>query len=422
MNRKKLAILLITVSLILSGCKPSGGDDLYNYSTTERSDTQTVTADNTEESTSATPDDTENTTPDAEDTSDTEESTSDSEETDESSKESESESEEETTTSASETTTTAETTTTTTAATAATTTAATTTTTAATTTTTTTAATTTQAVSAEPSPPTIYATTADGVLTSVTEKAIIDYSHTSDGYVMAKYTGGASKVKVQITYPNGGNYSYDLNTYGNYEAYPLTGGNGSYTVLVAENVSGTAYAAAASCSINVSIANSTAPYLRPSHMVSFSYGDVPVTKASQVCAGASTTLQKVERIYDWVVQNVNYDHAFAATVTSGYVASPAKIINEKKGICYDYAVGIAAMLRSQGIPTQVVFGNVTNVGYHAWVNVYTPESGWVCGVIYFDGTSWRRMDPTIASSNRNNNAIYDFINNNSNYYSIEKLY
>ena len=425
MNRKKLAVLLITVSLILSGCKPGGGDDLYNYSTPEpeRSDAQTVTADNTEESTSATPDDTENTTPDDEDTSDTEESISDSEETEESGKESESEEETTTSTRASTTTTTtADTTTTTTVATTTTTTAATTTTTAATTTTTTTAATTTQPVNAEPSPPTIYATTADGALASVTEKAVIDYSHTSDGYVMAKYTGSSSKVKVQISYPNGGTYSYDLNAYGNYEAYPLTGGNGSYTVLVAENVSGTAYAAAASCSINVNIANSTAPYLRPSHMVSFSYGDVPVTKASQVCAGASTTLQKIERIYDWVVQNVNYDHAFAATVTSGYVANPAKIINEKKGICYDYAVGIAAMLRSQGIPTQVVFGNVTNVGYHAWVNVYTPESGWVCGVIYFDGTSWRRMDPTIASSNRNNNAIYDFINNNNYYYSIEKLY
>ena len=239
---------------------------------------------------------------------------------------------------------------------------------------------------------------------------------------MAKYTGSASKVKVQITYPNGGNYSYDLNAYGNYEAYPLTGGNGSYTVMVAENVSGNAYAVAASCAINVNISNATAPYLRPSHMVSFSSGDVPVTKASQLCAGTTTTLQKIERIYDWVVQNVNYDYAFAATVTSGYVASPAKIINEKKGICYDYAVGIAAMLRSQGIPTQVVFGNVANIGYHAWVNVYIPESGWVCGVIYFDGSSWKRMDATLASSNRNNNAIYDFINNNGNYYSIERLY
>ena len=421
MNRKKLAILLIAVSLILSGCKPGGGDDLPSGTVTANNEGETsVSTPKITEKTTITVKDTEDTTDNAQDTEDSEK-TSETEETTEETEETEkteesgeeSETEEDTTTS-----TRAVTTTTTTTA------ATTTTTTAATTTTTTTAATTTttQAVNAEPSPPTIYATTADGILTATTSQATIDYSHTSDGYVMAKYTGGSSKVKVQITYPNGGNYSYDLNAYGNYEAFPLTGGNGSYTVLVAENVSGNAYAAAASCVISVNISSSTAPYLRPSHMVNFSYGDVSVTKASQLCAGTTTTLQKIERIYDWVVQNVNYDYAFAATVTNGYVASPAKIINERKGICYDYAVGIAAMLRSQGIPTQVVFGNVANIGYHAWVNVYTPESGWVYGVIYFDGTSWKRMDATLASSNRNNNAIYDFINNNSNYYSIEKLY
>ena len=353
------------------------------------------------------------------DTEETEESASDSKETEDTDKSGEaSESEEDTAPTQSAATTSATATTTTTTAATTTTTAATTTTTAATTT--------TPPISAEPSPPTIYPTTADGRLASSTTLATIDYSNTSDGYIMAKYTGSQSKVKVQITYPSGGNYSYDLNTNGTYEAFPLTGGNGSYSVLVAENVSGNSYASVASCNISVSISNSTAPYLRPSHMVDFKNGDAAVTKASQVCGGAATTLQKIERIYSWVVENVNYDNDLAdkvrnKTVTS-YLANPTKIINEKKGICYDYAVGIAAMLRSQNIPAQVVFGDVASVGYHAWVNVYTPETGWVYGAIYFDGSSWKRVDATLAASNRSNNAIYDFINNNSNYYNIKYLY
>ena len=413
---KKLSVLLIVAALILSGCNFSGGDHIPEYTTTGTSESQASAGEDTVETTSAEPDDTVET---VSDTEETEESASDSKETEDTDKSGEaSESEEDTAPTQSVATTSATATTTTTTAATTTTTAATTTTTAATTT--------TPPISAEPSPPTIYPTTADGRLASSTTLATIDYSNTSDGYIMAKYTGSQSKVKVQITYPSGGNYSYDLNTNGTYEAFPLTGGNGSYSVLVAENVSGNSYASVASCNISVSISNSTAPYLRPSHMVDFKNGDAAVTKASQVCGGAATTLQKIERIYSWVVENVNYDNDLAdkvrnKTVTS-YLANPTKIINEKKGICYDYAVGIAAMLRSQNIPAQVVFGDVASVGYHAWVNVYTPETGWVYGAIYFDGSSWKRVDATLAASNRSNNAIYDFINNNSNYYNIKYLY
>lgn len=242
---------------------------------------------------------------------------------------------------------------------------------------------------------------------------------------MAKYTGKISKVKVLIHYPDGTQYSYDLNTKGNYEAFPLTGGNGSYTVGVYENVSGNSYAEAASCVIKVSLSSSTAPYLRPSQYVNYSKGDAAVTLASKLCAGTATTLQKIERIYSWVVENVTYDNALADDVrnkkVTNYLASPAKIINEKKGICYDYAVGIAAMLRSQNIPTQVVFGNVKGVGYHAWINIYTPETGWVYGAIYFDGSGWRRMDPTFAASSKSSNSIMTFIDTNSNY-TAQKLY
>ena len=431
MNRKKLVVLLITACLFLSGCNFGGGDDLPGYTTSDSSSSQTVAT----EETSSVPTETEDiTTPDAKDTEDTEDTEDTTSETADSDAVSEETSDsEDTTTSVSETTsetttvTTPENTTTTSAVTTTTTTVVTTTTTTAATTTTTKATTTTtaQPANADPSPSVIYATTADGKLTSSTSKATIDYSNTSDGYVMAKYTGSVSKVKVLIYYPDGTQYSYDLNAKGNYEAFPLTGGNGSYTVGVYENVSGTSYAEAASCVIKVSLSSSIAPYLRPSQYVYFSKGDSVVTFASQLCAGTTTTLQKIERIYGWVVENVTYDNALANDVknkkVTSYLASPTKIINQKKGICYDYAVGIAAMLRSQGIPTQVVFGNVKDVGYHAWINVYTSETGWVYGAIYFDGKNWRRMDPTFASSSKSSNAIMKFIDTSSNY-SAQKLY
>jgi hypothetical protein len=50
--------------------------------------------------------------------------------------------------------------------------------------------------------------------------------------------------------------------------------------------------------------------------------------------------------------------------------------------------------------------------YHAWISVWTPETGWINNVIQFDGTDWRMMDPTLASSNSANK---DVIGNGTNY-------
>ena len=36
--------------------------------------------------------------------------------------------------------------------------------------------------------------------------------------------------------------------------------------------------------------------------------------------------------------------------------------------------------------------------YHAWVNVYIDNVGWIDNFIYFDGHDWSLMDPTFASS------------------------
>ena len=36
--------------------------------------------------------------------------------------------------------------------------------------------------------------------------------------------------------------------------------------------------------------------------------------------------------------------------------------------------------------------------YHAWISVWSQETGWIDGAIYFNGTNWQRMDPTFAAS------------------------
>ena len=66
----------------------------------------------------------------------------------------------------------------------------------------------------------------------------LDASHTENGYLMLCYNGKVSKVKLQITTPDGTVYTYTLNpdSYGSYETFPLSGSNGTYQADLYENV------------------------------------------------------------------------------------------------------------------------------------------------------------------------------------------
>ena len=83
-------------------------------------------------------------------------------------------------------------------------------------------------------------------------------------------------------------------------------------------------------------------------------------------------------------------------------------------ICFDYASLTAAMLRSQGIPARLEIGYAGSV-YHAWISVYTEETGWIDRLIEFTGDAWTRMDPTLSSGNDNSDAVLKYIGDGSNY-------
>ena len=71
-------------------------------------------------------------------------------------------------------------------------------------------------------------------------------------------------------------------------------------------------------------------------------------------------MEVIQQIYAWIVDNVSYDQAKVDFVqkNTGYLPNVDQILQEKKGICYDYAALAAAMLRANGIPCQLIMGNV----------------------------------------------------------------
>ncbi|MBE6033107.1 transglutaminase-like domain-containing protein [Aminipila sp.] len=242
----------------------------------------------------------------------------------------------------------------------------------------------------------------------------VDASNTSQGYVMVKYSGKNQKIKIQITKSSGTTYTYNLNARNAYEVFPLTEGNGSYTLKVFENLSGTKYSQAFSKDINVKLKNQYLPFLYPNQYVNFTANSTTVKKGIEVTKSTTDDLKKVELIYNYTVDALTYDTAKAASVQSGYLPDVDAVLASKKGICFDYASVMATMLRSQNIPCKLVVGYTGNV-YHAWINVYTPESGWIDGMIFFDGQKWQLMDPTFASSGKKSESIMKYIGNASNY-------
>jgi hypothetical protein len=83
-----------------------------------------------------------------------------------------------------------------------------------------------------------------------------------------------------------------------------------------------------------------------------------------------------------------------------------EILKSNKGICFDYASLMAAMLRSLDIPAKLVTGYSSKLSvFHAWNEVYTEETGWMkLNEMYFDGFEWKLMDSTIASSGKQSNS------------------
>jgi hypothetical protein len=247
------------------------------------------------------------------------------------------------------------------------------------------------------------------------DKAVIDTSNLAEGYVIVKYIGGRSiPIKLQITKSGGATYTYDLSSSGAAEIFPLSEGDGEYTVNVFENVQGNKYALAYGHTLSLKLRDSSLPFMYTNQYVNYSPGSAAVQEAASLAAGGANDFQKLEKIYDFVVKNFTYDYELAKNPPTGYIPNLDAVLAAKKGICFDYASLACAMLRSQGIPSKLVIG-YAGTAYHAWINVFVENVGWIEKVIYFDGEKFTLLDPTFASSANSSPEVYKYIGDGTNY-------
>lgn len=216
---------------------------------------------------------------------------------------------------------------------------------------------------------------ATGVRVLEKNGAYMDASNASQGYLMARFEKSDIPHKIGISTAEA-TYYYTLPEDGSFIVCPLQMGDGAYTVQVYEHVSGTKYSPLCKWPLDVALDDAKLPYLYPNQFVNYDAASAAVRVSFTQSAGAKNDRTKAEQLYAYVARAIDYDYDKAATVQDGYLPAPDRTLEEKKGICFDYAALLATMLRVQNIPARLQMGQLSpdNV-YHAW-NLVCIENEW----------------------------------------------
>ena len=263
--------------------------------------------------------------------------------------------------------------------------------------------------------PDIAVPTSPGTKLAAAQNGAIDYSNADKGYVSAKYTGNKAKSKLQVR-ANGEVYNFDVTIGGGTEYFPLSMGNGHYIITLFELVQGNEYATVVRQEVDVNMTDPRSPYTYSNRYVEYDKNSQCVYKAAELCAGKTGTIDKISAIFLWVAENISYDYDLAATVKKGYTPDPDTTMKKRTGICFDYASLMAAMLRSQGIPTRLVIGDASPDIYHAWNEIYTEQTGWITPELMLKNNGYNLVDATFYSTAKDKKQIADYISNTANYY------
>lgn len=97
--------------------------------------------------------------------------------------------------------------------------------------------------------------------------------------------------------------------------------------------------------------------------------------SDEICAGCETDEDKVKAIYQWIIQNFEYDYDYRAFIQYFDIR---RTLRTYKGVCYDFSNLFAALCRTQNIPCYVVDGTAydRSLAAHTWNRVYYNNSWW----------------------------------------------
>ncbi len=205
----------------------------------------------------------------------------------------------------------------------------------------------------------------------------IDKGQLENGIIITTYTPKKNVVSKIMIAKDDEKYTYDIKDDG---CYPLQLGNGKYIVSILDNVGGNKYKRIETKEIELKLADSNRVFLQSNQIINWDHSMEAIKKARELTEGMENDKEKIIEIYNFIIDNISYDKNKIKNLQIGYLPSIDCILEDKKGICYDYSALFAAMLRSLGIPAKLIMGREkTNKSvYHAWNQVYLEDTDeWV---------------------------------------------
>lgn len=263
------------------------------------------------------------------------------------------------------------------------------------------------------SPARVLTPEAPGKKTLGSSPLILDISNQDQGYLTAESDSDDSRMNIQLTAPSGVVYSYFLEP-DEQTVLPFSEGSGEYLITCYQQVDGNQYAALYTETLTIKLQNEFLPFLYPNQYVDFSSKSKTCKLAASLVKEDMTDIDILKTFYAYVTSHISYDYDKADSVEAGYLPDVDDTLSTGTGICFDYAALTTAMLRSQDIPCKLQIGYSGDVK-HAWIDVYIRGSGWVTKAVSFDGDTWKLMDPTFDANSDGDEAIQEYIGDESNY-------
>lgn len=225
-----------------------------------------------------------------------------------------------------------------------------------------------------------------------------------NGTVSVRYESESSKAVKIMVEKSGQRFFYDLDEDAE-SLLPLQAGDGMYRVCILEQKEGNSYRVVKSRNIEYTAAGENESFLSPIDIIDWKEGDPIQLKALELTENLETENEKVMAIYTYVINAFDYDYDKINRIANTYVPDPNAMLEEKSGICYDYASTFAAMLRINGIPARLVKGYKNGLdAYHAWNEVFDSESG-----------EWMTVDTTFDAYYLDRDMAYAFEKSASEY-------
>ncbi len=242
----------------------------------------------------------------------------------------------------------------------------------------------------------------------VSAQEIEKIENLDNGTVRVRYES-EKNIKLMVE-KAGERFFYDLDE--DFESIlPLQSGDGTYRICVLEQKVDNRYRVALSKKIEYIAADENECFTNPMDIIDWTEGDSIYQKAMELTDGLETDNEKIMAIYNFTVNSFDYDYDKINHIDGSYVPNPNAMLEEKQGICYDYASAFAAMLRINDIPTRLVKGYRNGIDvYHAWNEVYNVGT-----------ESWMTVDTTFDAYYLDNGVDYSF-EKNSQDYAVEQIF